>query len=202
LRKTLALFAIVASNLGAQDNTLDLRVAELDRHGDVVYQNFIYARSLAGGRFVAQANYLRLDGGDYNEGAAALGVRFARLGDITFYALAGVGKATDATYAEPAVLALDTKGKFTGSLYVQRYVAINDAGTDQWLLDTIEGQYALRGPLYLGAAVYAYRADGTDWFTRAGPKIGATDKHGATEVRVTRSTRYSPQLQLRRIVLF
>lgn len=48
------------ARLTCQDNVLDLRVVEFNADRAITYQNFIYARSLAGGRFLVQVLYLRL----------------------------------------------------------------------------------------------------------------------------------------------
>ena len=207
-----ALCASPTATLLCQDNAFDLRIVEVNAKRDITYQNFIYARSLAGGRFLAQANYLRLPGDKYSEVAAGIGVRVGTFGDASVYVIAGAGRTTEAllpgltvhvNYAEPAILVQDTKGRLTGTLYVQRYVAVNHDGVGQWLLDMLEAQYAVRGPLYFGAVVYAYRADGDSWLTKVGPKIGVSDRFGSTEARMARANRDgSPEIQLRRIVVF
>mgnify|MGYP001167295565 FL=1 len=64
-------------------------------------------------------------------------------------------------------------------------------------------QYAVRGPLYLGAALYAYQAEGGEWLTKIGPKVGVNDRFGATEVRATSVNQGGGhEIQLRRIVVF
>lgn len=198
-----ALGALPASALPGQDNVLDLRVVEFNADREITYQNFIFARSLAGGRFFVQALYLRLPRDKYHEVAAGAGVRVAALGDAAVYLVAGVGSATDANYAEPALLVQDTKGRLTGSLFAQRYVPLSSVGVGQWLLDALEVQYAVRSPCYLGAALYAYQAGGGDWLTKIGPKIGVNDTYGSTELRVTGvSHGGGHEIQLRRILVF
>lgn len=199
----LALLARPTAPLVCQDNVLDLRIVEFNGDRDITYQNFIYARSFAGGKYLAQALYLRLPGIKYNEVAVGAGVRVAAIGDATAYLIAGVGSATDANYAEPALLVQDIKGRLTYAVFFQRYVPLSDAGIGQWLIDPLEIQYAVHGPLYLGAALYAYQAEGGAWLTKIGPKLGVTDKYGSTEVRVTGvSQGGGRQIQLRRIVVF
>lgn len=186
-----------------QDNVLDLRVVEFNADREITYQNFIFSRNLSGGRFFVQALYLRLPRDKYNEVAAGVGVRVASLGDAAVYLVAGVGSATDANYAEPALLVQDTKGRLTGSLFAQRYVPLSSAGVGQWLVDAFELQYAVRGPLFLGAALYAYQAQGGDWLTKIGPKVGVNDSYGSTELRVTAvSHGGGHEIQLRRILVF
>ena len=188
--------------LHAQDNVFDLRLVEIDSHHHVTYQNFIYARSISGGKYVAQATFLKVPPGSYNEFALALGVRAATVAGAAVYLLAGAGRATDGNYAEPAILVQKATGRLTGALYVQRYVPLSQSGIGQWLLDMLEAQYAF-GAIYLGGALYAYQANGDAWLTKIGPKLGLTDKRGATEVRVTRTSRDgSPEILFRRIVAF
>lgn len=198
-----ALFALPAVPLVCQDNVLDLRVVEINADREITYQNFMYARSFAGGRFLAQALYLRLPRDEYNEVAVGAGVRVATMGDAAVYVIAGAGSATDANYAEPALLVQDAKGRFTGSLFLQRYVPLSSAGVGQWLIDALEVQYTVRGPLQLGAAFYAYQAGGGAWHTKIGPKLGVTDKCGSTEIRVAGVNHGGGhEIQLRRIVIF
>ena len=199
----LALFASSTTPLSGQDNALDLRIVEFNSSRDVTYQNFIYARNLAGGKFLVQALYLRLPRDKYNEVAVGTGMRVATFGDATAYVIAGVGHATDANYAEPAVLVQDTKGRFTYAVFFQRYVPLSTAGIGQWLIDPLEAQYVVHGPFYLGAALYAYQAQGGDWLTKIGPKLGVNDKYGSTEIRVAAVNHGGGrQVQLRRIVIF
>jgi hypothetical protein len=200
-----ALLARPTAPLACQDNVLDLRVVEVNSHHDVTYQNFIYARSLAGGKYLAQALYLRLPGIKYNEVAVGAGLRIASFGDASAYIIAGVGSATDANYAEPALLVQDTKGRLTYAVFFQRYVPLNNTVTvpGQWLIDPLEIQYAVYGPLYLGAALYAFKPGSDAWLTKVGPKLGVNDKFGSTEVRMTSvSQGGGHQVQLRRIVVF
>ncbi len=193
----------VSSAANAQDNVLDLRLLEINSDRKITYQNFIYARSLASGKFLLQATYLRLPQIDYNEFAAATAIRATTLGDVSVYLMAGIGVATDDTYAEPALLLQDVAGRLTGALYVQRYIPLGESGVGQWLLDSFELQYAVHIPFTLGAALYAYRPDGGSWLTKIGPKIGVTDRFGSTELRVTTvSGGGGNQFQLRRIIVF
>ena len=192
--------------LSGQDNVLDLRLLEANSDFDVTYQNFIYARSLGGGRFLAQALYLRIpapDTADYNELAVGGGVRAAALGDLAVYLMASLARATDDNYLEPALLAQDALGRFTASLYLQHYAPLGDDGIDQWLIDSLEAQYAVRAPVSLGAALYAYRPAGGDWLTKIGPKVALADRLGSTELRATwRDGGGGHELQLRRIWIF
>ncbi len=127
IRLVLSALPLLAApvSLPCQDNALDLRFVEFNSHNDVTYQNFIYARTLAGGKFIAQADYLRLPINKYDEVAVAVGIRVGAIGDATLYALAGFGHATDASYAEPAVFIQDTKGRFTYAVFFQRYEPVN-----------------------------------------------------------------------------
>ena len=201
----LALLALLArpAVLACQDNALDLRVAEFNAKRDLTYQNFIYARSFAGGRFIAQVNYLRLAPAKYSEVAAGLGIRITTVGDASVYVIGGFGRATDANYAEPAILVQDTKGRLTGAAYIQRYQPLSDAGVGQWLLDMLEVQYNVHGPFNLGAALYAYQAEGGSWLTKVGPTLSVNDRLGSTGIRVTSvSQAGGHEIQLRRILVF
>ena len=192
--------------LVAQDNTLDLRFLELDSKGHVTYQNFIYSRMLDSGQWMLQALYLRLPQAfpdkAYNEGAAAVGFRFATIGKISTYVLAGYGHATDGNYFEPALFAVSTEGKLTGDAYFQRYVAIDNSATSGWLLDPLEVQYAVGGPFAIGAALYAYQPVGGIWFTKLGGKIGLNDKLGTNEIRISHVSTGGAEFQFRRIFVF
>ena len=190
------------ARLAAQDNTLDLRFLEIDSKSHVTYQNFIYSRMLDSGQWMFQANYLRIpQAGQYIEGAAAVGFRLATIGKVSTYALAGYGTATDGNYFEPALFAVSTEGKLTGDAYVQRYVAVS-RGTSAWLLDPLELQYAVGGPFAIGAALYAYRPEGGEWFTKLGGKIGLNDKLGTNEIRISHVSTGGAEFQFRRIFVF
>ena len=192
-----------ARHAPAQANVLDLRVVEVNETRDVTYQNFIYARSFAGGKLLAQALYLRLPQFDYNEVAIAPGVRAITRGQVNVYALAGIASATEAAYFEPAVLAQDLSGRLTGTLYLQRYMPLESGGVGQWLLDTFEMQYVVHDPVFVGGAFYAYRPDGGAWLTKLGPKVGFADKFGSTEIRIAHvNAGGGTEFQLRRIVVF
>jgi hypothetical protein len=198
-----AAWASQTSTVSAQDNLLDLRVVELTEEGDVTYQNVIYSRSFAEGRFLAQALYLRLPREDYNEVAVGGGARVVSLRDASAYLLISVAKATDSEYLEPALLVLDVAGRLTGSLYLQRYMPVGEDGIVQWLIDTLELQYGVRGPFALGAALYAYRPEGGEWLTKVGPKVALADRFGATELRLTRVNQSGGyELLLRRMLIF
>jgi hypothetical protein len=172
----------LAAPLRAQDNALDLRV-EWSGERTPLYQNFLYARTLAGGRWMVQGLVLRLPADKYDELAVGGGYRVASMGGASAYVQR-------------------TQGKLTGSFFVQRYTPADARGIVQWLVDPLEVQYAVAGPFAVGASLYAYRADGGDWSTRFGPKVSLSDRHGATEVRVSEMSPGSRALQLRRVILF
>ncbi len=202
LLRVLALLTWPAARAYGQDNVFDVRFVELDAHRHVSYQNFIYARAFDDGKYLAQGTFLKIPPGSYNEFALALGIRAATIGETSVYLLAGAGRATDGDYAEPAILLQDTKGRLTGALYLQRYVPLSHSGIGQWLVDMLEAQYAL-GAFYLGGAFYAYQANGDAWLSKVGPKFGRSDRMGATELRVTRTSRVgSPEIQFRRVLVF
>jgi hypothetical protein len=188
LLATTAIFAPL--RLAAQDNVLDLRFMELNSKGDLTYQNFIYSRMLDSGKWMAQALYLRLASANYSEYAAGVGYRVATVGGFSGYAIAGYGNGTygpgtDGNYFEPAFLATGTQGKWSGSLFLQRYVAVDSKGVNAWLIDPIEGSYNFAGPFAIGASVYAYQPNNIDWLTKLGIKFGINDKLGTSELRIS-----------------
>lgn len=192
----------VATPAAAQDNVVDLRAAELNSSGDLTYQNFIYARTLRDGRVLLEALLLRQPYLDYNEFSIGAGIRVGRRADVQAYALVHVAAATDAKYVQPALFVQDAAGRFTWSMFVEYYAPVTSGGIQQFLIDPLEAQYAVRGPLTLGGSVYLWRAEGGTWLTKAGPKVGVTDKYGTTEFRVTRTNEETFEFQIRRIVIF
>ena len=147
--------------------------------------------------------FLHLPADDYREASAGFGYRFLHLGEVDLYGLAQVAAASDDNYFEPALLALDTTGKLTGSLYVQHYAPLASAGIHQWLLDPFELQYTVRAPLALGVSAYAYRPDGGSWLVKLGPKLSLADRYGATELRFAGVNQgHGCEVQFRRIFVF
>src|SRR5262249_54982844 len=148
-----ALVLLAASTPGyAQQNLFDLRAVEIDSHGDLRYQNFIYDRTSADGRFLFEALYLHVPPDDYHEVSIGGGYRVVRAGDVQPYVLVHGARASEGGYVQPAVLVLDTAGRLTGSLFVQHYAPLGDRGVHQWLVDSAEAQYTVHGPLALGAS--------------------------------------------------
>jgi len=186
----------------AQQNVVDLRPLELDSSGDVRYQNFIYGRTSADGRFLFEGLYLRVPPDDYHEVSIGGGYRAVRARDLQAYLLLHVAGATDGGYVQPALLLLDTAGRFTGSLFVQHYAPLSDRGVHQWLVDSAEAQYAVRGPLALGVSAYLFKPAGSDWLTKVGPKISVADRLGATELRIARINQGGYAFQVRRLLVF
>jgi len=200
LSASIALAAATPAN--AQQNVLDLRVLELDSHGDLRYQNFIYGRTSSDGRLLFEGLYLRVPPDDYDEVSIGGGYRVVRAGDIQAYALLHLATATDGGYLQPAALVLDTTGRLTGSFFVQHYAPLGDRGVHQWLIDSAEAQYAVRGPLSLGVWAYLYKPAGGDWLTKVGPKISLADRRGATELRIGRINQGGYAFQVRRLLAF
>jgi hypothetical protein len=199
---TAALVIVVASPAAAQQNVVDLRFLEIDSHGDVRYQNFIYDRTSADGRFLFEGLYLRVPPDDYDEVSIGGGYRVLRAADLQVYGLVHVAEATDGAYVQPALLLLDTAGRFTGSLFVQHYAPLSDRGVHQWLVDSAEAQYTIHGPFAIGASAYLFKPAGGDWLTKVGPKIAVSDKYGATELRIARINQGGYAFQLRRLFVF
>jgi hypothetical protein len=190
--------------LAAQDNTLDLRFLELDSKGHVTYQNFIYSRMLDSTRWMVQALFLKLpEAGNYNEYAAGVGYRFATIGSVSSYVIAGAGTTNNSgSYFEPALFFSSTAGKLTGDAFVQRYVAVTNDATSGWLLDPLELNYAVASPFAVGAALYAYQPVGGVWFTKLGGKLGLNDKLGTSEIRISHVSTGGAEFQFRRIFVF
>lgn len=189
----------------AQNNTLDLRVVEFDTDGTVTYQNFIYGRVFKDGRFLFEALHLRIPVVDYKEVSVGGGVRVVTAGDVQVYALGHIAKATDAVYFQPAVFLQDATGRLTGSMFLQHYTPVNSDGVHQWLIDPIEAQYVVAGPVALGGSGYFYKAPEVSWLRKVGPKVSVADKFGATEFRAARVSDGSTtgwEMQFRRILVF
>src|SRR5262245_58056848 len=198
----LLLSLLGSSTAAAQQNALDLRVVEVDSRGDLRYQNFIYGRTSADGRLLFEALYLHVPPDDYHEVSIGGGYRVLRAGDLQAYALVHGAKACDGGYVQPALLLLDTAGRFTASLFVQHYAPLSDRGVHQWLIDSAEAQYTVRGPLALGVSAYLFKPSGSDWLTKVGPKISVADRYGASELRIARINQGGYAFQFRRLLLF
>jgi hypothetical protein len=187
----------------AQNNTLDLRFLEFNDDGGATYQNFIYSRSFAGGKWAFQGVYLRLPEIDYDELAAGLGYRFATTGGTQWYLFGSLAHGTDDDYFQPALFALDLDGKVTGSLFLLRYIPLGDEGIEQWLIDPVEVQYNVFGRTSVGLSGYFYRPDGGSWLRKIGPKLSVTDRLGASELAVRDVNQGGGvEVQLRRIFVF
>ena len=107
------------------------------------------------------------------------------------------------TYLQPAALTQFTSGKWAGSALVQRYIALTNNAASAWLVDPAEIQYAIAGPVSIGASAYLYRPNGGSALTKIGPKVSVADKYGATELRVVHVNQgASTELQIRRLILF
>jgi len=202
LAATTVFLLVAAAPAAAQQNVVDLRLVEIDSSGDVRYQNFIYDRTSADGRFLFEALYLHVPPDDYHEVSIGGGYRVARAGDLQAYVLVHGAWATDGGYVQPALLLLDTTGRFTGALFVQHYAPLSDRGVHQWLIDSAEAQYTVRGPLALGVSAYLFKPAGSDWLTKVGPKISISDKLGATELRIGRINQGGYAFQIRRLLVF
>ncbi len=200
----IALLILAAAPLVAQQNLLDLRLAELNDGGDRTYHNFIYSRSLGESRFSLELFWLFLpQEDDYDEIVAGLGYRAFQRGDVSVSLIAYLASAPDDEYFEPALLALDTEGKLTWSFFLLHYLPLGSDGIHQWLVDPIEFQVAVRGPLSLGVSGYFYRPQGGSWLTKVGPKLSLADKYGASELAVRAvNDGGGVEFQLRRILTF
>lgn len=212
LPKWIRLFLVSIVMLGgssvpawAQDNLLDLRLVEFNTEPTITYQNFIYDRFFNDGKVIVEALHLRIPIADYKEISIGAGYRIAEHGDLQVYALGHVGFGSDAAYFQPAALVVDTKGRLTGSFFGQLYAPLEDEGVRQWLVDPLEVQYAVSGPVSLGAAAYLYKAPEVSWLRKVGPKVSVADRFGASEFRITRANDGTTswwEMQVRRILLF
>ncbi len=197
---------VAPARLAAQDNVLDLRFLELNSKGDVTYQNFIYAHLFDTQKWLVQVLYLREASVSYSEYSGGVGYRFASVGGFSGYGIAGYGSGTDANYFEPAFLATGSNGKWSGQLYLQRYVAIDSKGTGQWLIDPIEAAYNFAGPFTAGLSAYVYHPDLGASVNKLGVKFGINDKLGTSEIRISNVTTTgqasTAEFQFRRIFVF
>ncbi len=201
---SVALMLLVAAPAGAQQNVLDLRLLELDEDGDRTYHNFLYSRSFGDSRLSLEAFWLFLpQEGDYDEFGVGLGYRLLTLGDTNVSLIGYLSSAPDDEYFEPALFAFDVEGKLTWSCFLLHYLPLGDGGIDQWLVDPIEIQYNVGGPVSIGASGYFYRPQGGSWLTKFGPKVSIADKYGASELAVRDvNDGGGLEIQLRRIFVF
>ncbi len=203
---TLLLSACVPAS--AQNNVLDLKPADINSDGDVVYGIFIYNRLFSDGKFILEALHLRVPGldifEDYNEFSVGGGYRLIKRGGFQLYGLAHVAFATaDQKFFQPAALMQFASGKWAASSFVQRYIALTDNAASAWIIDPAEIQYTIAGPVAIGASAYMYRPNGGSSLTKIGPKISVADKYGATELRVAHVNQgASVEFQFRRVILF
>jgi len=143
----------VAVPLSAQDNVLDLRFMEFNDDGKVTYTNFIYARNV--GRWMFELFHLRIpEADDYTETALGAGYNVLTVEDVGIYGLGHLATASDDEYFEPALFAVDVDGRWTGSLFLLCYVPLSSKGVYQWLVDPIEVQYNVWGPVSVGGSGY------------------------------------------------
>jgi hypothetical protein len=203
----LALGAFAApARLAAQDNVFDLRVMELNSKGDLTYQNFIYAHMFDAQKWMVQVLYLRLASDSYSEYAGGVGYRVASVGGFSGYGIAGYGSSNAGNYFEPAFFVNGSQGKWSGSFYLQRYVAVDTKGTNAWLIDPIEAAYNFAGPFTAGLSAYVYHPDLGGSVNKLGVKVGVNDKLGTTEVRISNVTTTgqssTAEFQLRRVIVF
>jgi hypothetical protein len=205
----LALIMGLAAPAYAQNTLIDLRPADVNSDGEIVYQNFIFSHLFADGKFMVEGLFLRIPGTDdfpdYKEVSAGAGYRVVQKGGLNIYALAHFAKATDVNWFQPAALMTFTSGKWAASAFGQRYVSLTEDYPSAWLVDPAEVQYTVAGPLALGVSGYVFASDDSPALKKIGPKASVADKYGATELRVARST-YDGlsrwEFQLRRIILF
>lgn len=192
----------------AQNNVLDLKPADVNFDGDATYRIFVYNRLFSDGKVLFEALHLRLPGVDtvagYNELSVGGGYRLVKRGGFQLYGLAHVAFATaDQKYFQPAALVQFASGKWAGSAFVQRYIALTDNAASAWLIDPAEIQYTIAGPVALGASAYLYRPNDGSALTKIGPKVSVADKYGATELRVVHVNQgASTELQVRRVIVF
>lgn len=198
-----ALLLLTGRAVLGQSTTLDLRIIEVDAAHRTTYQNFIFARTFAEGRVLVQSLYLRLPKDKYSELSVGAGMRVVAREHANLYLIAGYGRGTGATFAEPSLLALVNAGRFTASAFVQRSLPMSRTGDTQWIVDPVEVQYSVSRRSFLGVSLYATQVPGSVWITKLGPKVGLLDGLGSTEVRVARvGPAKRHEFQLRRIVAF
>jgi hypothetical protein len=142
-----------------QDNVLDLRLVELNDHGERTYHNFIYARTLHKGQFMVEAYHLRLPPDHYTETSLGLGYRLWTRGSAAVYGLGHFAWASDDQYFQPAMF-LVAPGKLGANVYVMYYAPLGRSGVTQWLVDPVEVQYRVWDRLSLGLSGYYWRPHG------------------------------------------
>ena len=202
----IALIFVVHSTeqpLIAQDNVFDLRAIETNDHGDRTYHNFVYARTFGDGKIMIEALHLRIPQEDYKEFSAGIGYNLYTLGDLSGYLLGHLASASDEKYFQPAIFAIDTNGKLTGSFFFQYYIPLGSAGINQWLVDPFEFQFHLTGPIFLGFSSYFYKAEGGPSLFKTGGKMSIVDPDGSSELAIRLvNNGGGVEFQLRRIILF
>ena len=203
-----AMFVAACAPAVAQNNSLDIRPADINSDGAVTYQFGSYNRLFADGKVLFEALYLRIPGldvfDDYDEVSVGVGLRLMQKGGFRMFGIAHYAVATDsAQFIQPALITDFSRGRWTASSFVQRYIAITDNAASAWLVDPAEIQFTIAGPLALGVSAYLFRADGGSALTKIGPKVSVADKYGATELRVAHVNQgASVEYQVRRIILF
>ncbi len=191
---------LLATTLVAQNNTLDLRLVELNNQGQRTYHNFIYAHTF--GPTLFEIFHCRLPLIKYQETGIGIGCQMITIGDFTSYGLFHYSWATDNDYLEPGIFTIDAKGKLTGSFWIVHYIPINK-GVHQWLVDPLEAQYNIWRGVSLGASTYYWRPEGGHALIKIGPKVSLADLWGATEVRITYiNNGDGMEFQLRRLFVF
>ena len=180
----IGLLLLAASGI-AQSGVADLRFLEIDADGDRTYHNAILSVGLGESRFSLESFWLFLpELDDYDEVGVGVGFRMFERGDLSISLLGYLASAPDDEYFEPALLVVDSGGRWTGSLFLLHYLPLGDEGIGQWLVDPLEIQYRIKGRVSIGVSAYLYRPDGGDWLRKIGPKVSLEDRLGATEIAV------------------
>ena len=200
----LVIALLCASNVSVgQANVIDMRLLEVDEEGERTYHNVVLSHTFKEGRFSMEAFCLNLPQLDYDEVGAGVGYRIATVRDIKLSLIAYLSAADDDGYLEPALLAVKTTGRVTGSCLLLHYFPLGTDGVHQWLVDPLEIQVVVRGPLSLGVSSYFYRPAGGSWLRKIGPKLSIADRLGATELAVRDVNQGGgAEFQLRRIFVF
>ncbi len=201
--KNLFYLSLLAIPLWAQNNILDLRPLEIDDHGTITYQNFIYSRYLVGGKALLSAVHIRIPPDNYREFALGVGYNFASLNSVRGYLVASLSSATDDYYFQPALMGIGGMDRWFAFFYLTCYLPLGDDGINQWLLDPFELQYTLVGPLSIGFSSYYYRPNGGEPSYKLGGKMSYAHRYGSLDVTLRRTNRAQRlELQLRTVVAF
>jgi hypothetical protein len=152
---------------------------------------------------IVEAVHIRIPPAGYKELALGAGYAVMNSANLHTYLIGHLSSATDDKYFEPALLALLNRGKLNGSFFLMYYVPLGDKGINQWLMDPLEVQYNVLGPVSLGLSSYYYQPDGGEALYKIGGKVSNAFRYGAVELAIRKvSMGGGIEFQLRMLVMF